>query len=171
MTTAAGHLTQGRSLTGQVVRYSIGVVGVALLVVATIDVSTAWRTRGAAGHALTELATGRTTASGGAPTDRCTVVGAGAIGGPDLAAICRAKAATGLDDLDVRLRVHAEGAVTVACAMTHLRSTTGLLGALVDRVTTARRIVAVDGTGHDAIGLDAFGEAPFPGESWAFCSG
>jgi hypothetical protein len=151
------------------VRYSLGVVCAVLFLIAAVDLSTSWRTRDAADRAVTAVLVGATRdsvdagASSGTTSD-CTTVAAGAVEPADLTTLCRAKEASGLDDLDVRIRVETTDDVTVACAMAHHRSTTGLLGRLVDRVTTAQRVDRRSGASHHRVT-----EAPFPGRSWSFC--
>ncbi len=144
-----------------ILRGVLGLVALAALLVVVIDLATAWRTRDAAGQALTALAA--PTATGGAS---CTLVGLRDVEARTEASLCGAKAATGLAGLDVRLRIEAVDGSTVACSMTHRRSATGLLGMLLDDVTTERRIVDVGAEPPATLS-----EAPFVGLSWDFCAG
>lgn len=166
MATVTAVRQMARAWPARLARASISLALLGLFVLAVADVSTWWRTRDAAELAVTALADaaeGRVEA--GTP---CSVVG-GTVDRASAAALCTAKAAPALPWLDVRVRVHVEAGRTVACSMVHRRSATGLLGRLVDRVTTARAVVATGGAAP--FGTEGFGEAPFPGHDWAFCGG
>ena len=145
-----------------ILRGVLGLVALAGLLVVTIDVATAWRTRHAADRALTALVEPVESSV----TARCTLVGIAEVDEPTEEAMCAAKGHTGLPGLDVRLRITQLDGATVACSMTHRRSVTGLLDVALDELSTARRIVDV-GTER----LSPASEAPFVGLDWDFCGG
>jgi hypothetical protein len=175
--TATATLTALRPASARLVRVCLWFAALGLFVLAVADGSMWWRTRHAAHDALTALteeveepaATGPASDSA-ADGGRCTIVGL-ATDSSSVPSLCAAKAATGLPGLDVRIRIRAREGLTVACAMVHQRSATGLLGGLVDRVTTARRVVAVDAGVATSDGLRPMSEAPFAGHDWGFCDG
>lgn len=162
MTTVARPARTGVHAPRPILRGVLGLVALAVLLVLVIDLATAWRTRDAAGRALTAL---------GAPVaahvpGRCTLVGLDDLDPATAGWLCGAKAETGLAGLDVRLRIQEVDGSTVACSMVHRRSATGLLDVALDDITTARRIVDV-GTER----LAPVSEAPFVGSTWDFCTG
>jgi len=172
MASGSAALTAPRPLHLRLLRFAASFVVLALFVLVVADVSTWWRTRDAAQAALDSLAesVAAPRVEGAGESDGgCTVVGAPV--GTAEEAFCAAKAATGLPGLDVRLRLEVRDGVSVACAMVHRRSSTGLLGPLVDRVSTARRVVGVSDEPVPWLQGSSLGEPPFPGHGWGFCAG
>ncbi len=168
MAIATASLREPRAWPARLVRASLSIALLGVFVLAVADVSTWWRTNDAAEGAVTALAAAVEARPGAGDAGGCSVVGA-PVAPMASAALCSAKAATALPWLDVRVRVEVLDGTTVACAMVHQRSATGLLGGLVDRISTARRVVAADG--DLPFGGEPFGEAPFPGHDWGFCGG
>jgi hypothetical protein len=152
-------------------RCSLALAALALLLAAVIDLASVWQVRDAGAVAASMLVD-----PAAAPGHvSCTLVEAALLGASGHAKVaeppagvrrsaCAAKEATGVRDVDLRIRVERHGDTARICTMWRRRAPTGLLAPLVGGVATARATRVTDSS------LPSFSEAALVGHGWRFCT-